>query len=203
MVHPSSLYNPDEMKSTDTATVALWNPLIAQCLKRQATHKTCCLANSHQIWDSPILPIHRDDSSTQRTIDFDPLLRQIIDEMCVKLSLCIDNINIIHEQYHTMFQNIIRYPWRDHCGPLEGLRVDLAQVNFEPVITLLVDFTHGDYSNKLKQQINHIQSIIDSTFHNMALTRTANNTQLERLLSASLEIFTNYTKHRLQPEVLP
>jgi len=112
MVHPPSLYHLNKMRSTKTAhrgTVesihrSMSHPRSSLDRKGKLPIRSAALPTATKFGMSPILLIHRDDSSTQHTSD--PWLRQIINEMCVNLSSCIDNINIIHEQYYTMFKKM-------------------------------------------------------------------------------------------------
>ena len=144
--------------------------------------------------------VNRHTPPSDRAIDHNPYIRNKLNLMIDNIELSLNKINDTFVQYVTTCGVIGDHDWSQYLQPLGHLGVDPYSVDLRPVVTILLDCACNHCKKTCTQLLDDIRSHIEETHHSLITSTTpSKESDIRRLITASLNTFTNYIKHKHQP----
>jgi len=121
-------------------------------------------------------------SNRQIEIYMNPHIRNNINSTINKLHDISHQLKCCSPLCDAVLINFRDHNWSGYLQPLGRLGVDTSTVNLEPVIDHLVKFTNQHYENKKQCHIRNIQSLIETTHHNVIMSHSTDNLTVEAIV---------------------
>jgi len=98
-----------------------------------------------------------------------------------------------------MCQVIGEHRWLQYLQPLGNLGVATDSVDLRLVASILLDFVTDHCKRTCRQCVNNITIHTEETQHNLINKTNHNESDIKRLITASINTLINYLKHKHQP----